>query len=152
MELEAPLRASPVSIVSAGGRLFKSQPSVSRAYLTLTREKLECRDEQPEAGPRLVRELLLEDLVGVDVSRLPPLYNKAACQISVHVYPKTGKKNSRKMTTLNVCFDDKGTHDENEREASKWKQEIKLHSYHRLRQVLHNIDSTGEKNYCIVGS
>ena len=144
MNLEGPLRASPVSIVRAGGRLLKWQPSVSRAILTLTREKLECRDEQPEAGPQLVREFLLEDLVGVDVSGLPPSYNTAACQINVHVYPKTGKKIARQLTTLSVCFDDQKTHGENESEASKWKEEIKLYSYRRRCQVLHNVDSKGE--------
>ena len=144
LEVEGPLRASPVSIVRAGGKLFKWQPSVSRAILTLTREKLVCRDEQPETGPQVVREFLLEDLVGVDVSRLPPAYNTAACQINVHVYPKMGKKNSRKLTTLSVSFDEKETHGENESEASKWKEEIKLYSYRRCRQVLHSVDSTGK--------
>lgn len=133
------VRSSPVCVVTAGGGwIFQSQPSVSRAVLTLTARELECRDERPGAAPRT---FLLEDLVGVDVNKLPFSHNKAACQMNVHTYPllkKSAKK--RKMVVLSVGFDSKETFEDNRTTALGWKKEIQLYSSSRLRQVLHNIE------------
>lgn len=139
MDLGNAVRSSPVSAVTGGGRLFQSQPSLCRAQLTLTAEKLECRAIEQASGepePRLIGTFLLEDLVGVHVSELPSSHNKTACQMDVHLYPVV-KKNSRKMTVLSVCFDAKDTFDDNMASAREWKKAIKLFSYQRLRQAFY---------------
>ena len=139
MDLGNAVRSSPVSAVTGGGRLFQSQPSLCRAQLTLTAEKLECRAIEQASGepePRLIGTFLLEDLVGVHVSELPSSHNKTACQMDIHLYPVV-KKNSRKMTVLSVCFDAKDTFDDNMASAREWKKAIKLFSYQRLRQAFY---------------
>ena len=145
-EQDAPLCSSPVSLITSGGsRIRKSATSVIRAHLSLYRETLECRDAQPEAaGSGTTRSFLLEDLVGIDIRTSPPAHDKNACQMNVHVYPKRveKKKTTRRMTILSLCFEAKETFDENREEASKWKKEIKLSSYCRLRQVFCSDDET----------
>ena len=148
VDRDVPIRSSQVFIVTS--KLLKSQPSLSRAHLALTPTTLEVGDQQHESGAAGAGEhgsYLLEDVVGVVVNDSAPSYNKVACQMNIHVHQKKEnrrtKKSSRKMTILSTCFDNNKTFDENKTEACEWKKAIKLHSYKRLRQVLHNHDSKG---------
>ena len=143
------LRSASVSLLTSGGggRLLKSPPAVTRARLTLTREKLEYRDEQQQQQqPQSTTGFLLEDLVGVDVRDLPPPHDKNACQMNVHFFPKRveRKKTVRRMKVLGLCLDGGETFAENRAEASKWKEDIKLYSHHIRSRVLHNVSVEGE--------
>lgn len=145
---EAAIGSASVSLLtySGGGRLLKSPTSsVTRARLVLTREGLECRDEQQQADGG-VSGYLLEDLVGVDLKDRPPPHDKNACQMNVHFYPKRTekKKTVRRMRVLSVCFDAAETFSENRTEASKWKDDIKLHTHHIRSKILHSVKVEGE--------
>ena len=142
---EEVLRSCSVSLSTsgAGGRLLRSPPPVTRVRLALSREKLECRDEQ---GCSEASVSLLEDLVGVDVQDLPQPHDQTACRMIVHFFPRRveRKKTVRRMTVLGVCFDGGGSFGENRAEATKWKEEIKLYSHLRRSRVLSNVDVEGE--------
>ena len=76
------------------------------------------------------REVLLEDLIGVQIEPNPPSDNPGACELTVHYYPvlcnRAGKKQGRKQLMMTVQFSSESTREENVKMAEEWKKLILL--------------------------
>ncbi len=100
------------------------------------------------------REVLLEDLLGIEIVSLPPSNNPNACEVVVHYYPvlcnRSGKKQGRKLLTMPVQFSSEATLEENIKLAEEWKKLVLLETQRVIQKEFCGADEVAGK-YCVVG-
>ena len=80
--------------------------------------------------------MLLEDVIGVQLTKTPPASNPRACEFSIYLYPVVSplaKKRSRLQCTTIIHFDDSDQFKENFQSASKWKTSILLQTQRAVK-------------------
>ena len=128
---EEEIRRCRVSVPQSA-KLFQAA-SVIESELILTDTRILC-----EVNGRQ-KEVLLEDLIGVQVQQKPPAINPIACQIEIHYYPlvRSGlsRKKTRKFAVVVVQFDSATTFRDNLYTAVEWKKAIRLQCNRALRKI-----------------
>ena len=89
--------------------------------------------------------MLLEDVIGIQLTKTPPASNPRACEFSIYLYPvdnPQAKIKSRLQRTVVIHFDSSEKFEDNFESASKWKTATLLQTQKVVRA------SFGEdKNY-----
>ena len=94
-----------------------------------------------------VCEILLEDIIGVCVSEVPPVNRPLACEMNVHLFPitnPTAKKKVRNQYTAIIQFDGSKEFTENLQVAKEWKAAILLQKQRTLRNTFGTADGDGD--------
>ena len=151
------LPAAPEEVVVRRGKVSvplrsKITPTtpVFQTDLVLTETKVVYEIRQAERNQE-TREILLEDLIGVNVVQRPPANNSLACQVEIHSYPfikpRLRRKTSRTFAVAEVQFDSAPTFRDNLYLAMDWKKTINRQCELAMRREFY-FEGTSSSGLC----
>ena len=80
--------------------------------------------------------MLLEDVIGIQLTKTPPASKPRACEFSIYLYPVVNpqaKTKSRLQCTVVIHFDSSEKFEDNFESASKWKTAVLLQTQRAVR-------------------